>query len=104
MMNYQHRFMSSDAVLISHLPSRQLGKSVFADMVQQLTQPPVQILQKATVDNEMWYTVKLNMLTSDWTRQQDQSMWYEHSPVNNQFIGTFDIKEQLYTMLALKWK
>lgn len=100
MMNYQHRFISGDTALINHLPS---GKSVFADIVQQLSQPPVQILQKATVDNETWYTVKLNMLTSEWTRQQDRSMWYEHSPVNNQFIGTFDIKEQLYTMLALKW-
>lgn len=102
-MNYQPKFTPGQEMSII-TASRQSGKSIFADMVQQLAQPTIQILDKVLVDNEVWYSVRLNMPAAEWARQQDQTMWYEHYPTNWQSSGLFDVKEQLYTMLALKWK
>lgn len=85
---------------------RGTGKSMFwANMVQDLTQPNIQHLDSAPVDDKIWHTVKLNMLTADWIRQQDASGWYEHTPTESWGSrNIFDIEESLYTMLVLKWK
>lgn len=84
---------------------RGTGKSVWANMVNELTQPNIQHLTSAQVDNKTWHTVKLNMLTADWVRRQDSENWYEHiSSAKWAGQNTFDVEESLYTMLMLKWK
>lgn len=71
------------------------------DMVQQLTTPDIQTLEKVYVDENIWYLVKLSMPAQEWIRAQPRWEWYEHVSVDS---GLFDVSEKLYTALTLKWK
>lgn len=77
---------------------RGLGKSTWHHLVQELMQPDITLKDSATVDGQTWYTVKLSMPAADWLRQQPKQEWSETA---DKF---FDISDQLYTALMLKWK
>ena len=87
---------------ISH--GRNIGKSIINQMVQQLTQPSIKELDQAIVDGETWHTVKLNIPTAHWLREQDQTLWHEHSGYSLAAQNAFDVHEKLYTLMALKWQ
>lgn len=85
------------------LYSRGYGKSVWNQMIAELMQPDMQILTQAQVDDKTWYTVKLTSIAADWLRLQPKNDWVEHThqPFGG---GVFDVSEQMYSALALKWK
>ncbi len=78
------------------------GKSVWSNIVQELTMPNIELLDSAEVDGKIWHTVKLNMLTADWVRTQDKAQWTETTTPHSR-QNYFDIHETLYTLLMLKW-
>ena len=66
--------------------------------------PDVKTLDSAEVDGKMWYTVKLTIPAREWLRQQPVDEWYEH--IDQRYYidrSCFDVSEQLYTALKLKW-
>ena len=85
------------------LYSRGYGKSVWNQIVADLTPPDMKILTHAQVDGKTWYTVKLTSIAADWLRLQPKNDWDEHThqPFGG---GVFDVSEQMYSALALKWK
>lgn len=83
------------------MASRGSGKSVFGDMVQQLTQPRITVLYQALVDEEQWYTVDVDPTVASWVRQQCREHWYEYP--GRTFRATMDVHEHLYTMIRLKF-
>lgn len=83
------------------MASRGSGKSVFSDMVQQLTQPRITVLDQTTVDDDQWYTLDVDPAVAKWLRQQCREHWYEY-PART-FRATMDVHEHLYTMLRLKF-
>lgn len=82
---------------------RGVGKSAWAQMVNDLTLPNIQLMTSAQVDGKTWYTVQLSMPAKEWLVEQDSDQWYEHAPHQN-WKSFFDVHESLYTMLMLKWK
>ena len=80
------------------------GKSVWVQMVQDLAVPNITLLDSAEVDGKTWHTVKLNMLTTSWVREQDPKLWSEVSTPHSRGQNYFDVSEELYTLLNLKWK
>lgn len=80
------------------------GKSVWADMVNQLTQPNIKLIDSAEVDGKPWYTVQLNLPAQQWLRDQPVDDWYEH--IDQRYYinrSVFDVSDKLYTALQLKW-
>lgn len=84
---------------------RQIGKSTMAQMWMELTtEPKYEVLTKATVDDDMWYTVKCHPDVSLWLRTQPEKMWHEH--IDREWTvhkHVFDIHEKIHTMLHLKY-
>lgn len=100
-----HRVLGFKPGELKVICARQSGKSVFNSMVQQLAQPNIiEVVTSADVDNNRWYTVRLNAPTARWLRQQDRSMWAEMPGYTTSALNMFDVHEQLYTVMALKWK
>lgn len=91
------------------LAGRNIGKSYMAQMWNQMLDqqdPKYTELSKATVDGAMWYTVKCSKEVCTWIRQEyaDHEQWYEHIDQNwNVYFSTFDMHEEFYMMLKLKW-
>lgn len=81
---------------------RGTGKSVWSNMVRDLTMPDVKVLDSAEVDGKTWYTVQLSIPARAWLREQPPEHWQEHIGyyINRSF---FDISEQMYSALKLKW-
>lgn len=77
---------------------RRTGKSVWSQMVQDLTMPDVTIIDSAEVDREIWYTVKLSMPAREWLYEQPREHWVELD-----HRGFFDISSKIYTALKLKF-
>ena len=77
---------------------RGVGKSAWAQMINDLTISNIVLIASSEVDGKMWYTVQLSMPAKAWLVTQDSSQWYEH--VGNRV----EVHESLYTMLMLKWK
>jgi len=82
---------------------RGLGKSVWTQMVQDLTLPNVTLVASAEVDGKIWHTVQLSYPVAEWVRQQDSSLWVEPVAQQSWKKNYFDIEESLFTMLKLKW-
>lgn len=62
------------------------------------------ILTSAIVDGETWYTIHVSKDISKWIRQQNEQRW--HESLDRDWYtnsGTFDVHEELYTMLQLRW-
>lgn len=81
------------------MAGRQTGKSFWANMVRDLTMPDIKILSSAEVDGKLWYTVQLSIPAREWLRKQPEKDWYEHID-----HSMFDVSEQMYSALMLKWK
>lgn len=61
------------------------------------------VIDSAEVDGELWRTVRCNKEISKWIRTHTDS-WHEHIDQNwNIYANTFDIGEELYLMLVLKF-
>jgi len=63
-----------------------------------------EILAKALVDDEIWYTVKCTKEVGDWVRAQPNHHWYNH--IDRQWIhyhSIFDMHHELYAYLKLSW-
>lgn len=90
-----------------YMGGRNIGKTVMAQMWNEMLKPiECNIISKALVDNKQWYTVKCSKDISNWIREQsgENSQWYEHIDHNWNIDRTmFDIDEDLYLMLKLRW-
>lgn len=98
-------FAKGEMVVIS--AGRQTGKSYYSQYVQMFDEimgPPFKKLTQATVDGELWYTVKCKPEVASWIRTQAKSLWYEHIDANwYVYKNTFDINEKLYTAIGIKF-
>jgi hypothetical protein len=82
---------------------RGTGKSVWGQMVKDLTPPNIKLLDSAQVDGKTWHTVQLSYPVAEWIRNQEPDRWYEHVATQKWEQRYFDVHESLYTMLMLKW-
>lgn len=61
------------------------------------------VVDTAQVDGKPWYTIRCNLEISKWIRVQEGD-WQEHLDQNwNVWANTFDLSEELYILLALKF-
>ena len=73
------------------------GKSIWTNVVKNLTLPDVIKVTTATVDGKTWYTVKLTMPTVEWLRKQPKDDWVALD------TGYFHVSAKMYSALCLKW-
>jgi hypothetical protein len=88
---------------------RQTGKSYYYQYAQrwQAMQddqgPKHQIIDSAEVDGTQWHTVRCKPEVSTWIRTHSDS-WHEHIDARwNIHRNIFDISEELYMMMVLRW-
>lgn len=86
------------------ITTQQFSDRVWNEIVQSLTVPDIQTLTSAVVDDKMWYTVKLSMPAQTWIRCQPREHWHELESRSYVETGCFDVSEQLYTALKLKYE
>lgn len=61
------------------------------------------VIDRAEVDGEPWRTVRCNKEISKWIKTQEGS-WQEHIDQSwHVYANTFDISEELYMLLVLKF-
>ncbi len=88
---------------------RSTGKSMlnamYAEMVSRMSipQPKFEILDKAQVDGDIWYTVACTREVSSWLRSQPKELHFETLAHKPAVMAQFDIHEKLYTVMALRW-
>lgn len=93
---------------------RQLGKSTYYQYAKQWEEvmnkrKPLQLVSEPTlVDGETWYTVSCTAEVATWFRStykdSEGKQWYSHiDPRNYIYNNAFDMHEQLFTMLAMKY-
>ena len=105
-------FKKGEMMVISS--GRQTGKSTYMQYAQQWEdimnskKPAVEIIGRAVVDGEKWYTVSCNKTASIWFRNThrdvEDKLWYGH--IDNTWMAhqnCFDMHEKLYTLLAMKY-
>ena len=68
----------------------------------------VMILESAMVDGTKWHTVSCTRQASIWFRQQFAELedidWHQNIDQNWMVnFNVFDMSEELYTLLALRW-
>jgi hypothetical protein len=62
------------------------------------------VIDKSLVDGELWYTVKCSDEAARSLREQWDDKWYQHIDNNWYTVkNTFDIDEETYIMLKLRW-
>lgn len=95
--------------LVIFKTGRNVGKSYYYNQYMQYMQylqaEPYMIVSTAKVDDMLWHTVKCNKPACEWIRAQEpKGQWYEHIDTNWYVHGSmFDISEELYMMLVLKF-
>ena len=63
-----------------------------------------EVLSKADVDGELWYTVKCTKEVGDWVRAQPEEQWVNHINRGWLFhVNNFDIHYELYALMRLSW-
>lgn len=92
--------------------ARQTGKSTFFQYAQQWdsimkAQPKYSVKQgPQDVDGKNWYTISCCKEVSIWFRETFSSLenkeWHEHREPKLS-SNVFDMAEELYTIMALKW-
>ena len=97
-------FKPGELVLFS---GRQSGKSMLNAMYGKLmeqSQPRFQIVNQAPVDGATWYTIACVPEVGAWIRTQSKELQYSHIDKNwTIYQNWFDVHEELYSMLTLKW-
>mgnify|MGYP000718105426 FL=1 len=67
---------------------------------------PYRKIDSVLVDGNRWYTIKCNKEVAAWIRTLpgEHTQWYEHLD-SSWYINTnkFDITEQVYMQIGLKW-
>ena len=101
----QGGFKHGEMMIIS--AGRQTGKSYlnqwYSAAMQDIKEPKHEILVSAEVDGEPWHTIKCKPEISKWIRMQDNS-WHEHIDARWYLHrNMFDISEELYMLLVLKF-
>lgn len=97
---------------IHYTAGRQMGKSTINQYInqwydmQEQQQPKCKIISSAEVDGKTWYTVACRKEVSMWIRENgvENDSWYEH--IDSQwtvFKNMFDISEELYMMVVLRF-
>jgi hypothetical protein len=71
-------------------------------------QPKIRVLNKSIVDGGQWYTVSCAREASIWLRDtygdQEGKMWFQNiDELWHISYNIFDINEDIYTLLTLKW-
>lgn len=86
---------------------RQTGKSMLNAMYGKLmeqSRPRFQIIDQAKVDGATWYTITCVREVSEWVREYPKELQYSHIDKNwTVYNNKFDIHEELYSMLTLRW-
>jgi hypothetical protein len=87
---------------------RRTGKSTLNQMFKVLAQPPIKVLDTATVDGVQWYTISCLRDTSIWIREnyedQENKTWFQNIDEKWHInFNVFDVHEELYTLLVLRW-
>jgi len=98
-------FKRGEMMIIS--AGRQTGKSYlnqwYSAAMQDIQQPKHQIIDSAEVDGTQWHTVRCRPEVSTWIRTHTDS-WHEHIDARwNMHRNMFDISEELYMLLVLKF-
>ena len=70
-----------------------------------MNRPTIVKLDQAIVDGAMWYTVQcVPSAVSGWVKDQNPELW--RSNIDSRWyvsFNTFDMHEDLYSLLLLKW-
>jgi len=61
------------------------------------------VVSRAEVDNEPWLTIRCNREVANWLRTKKTSCHKHVDQPWNAYLETFDISEELYMMLVLKF-
>lgn len=94
------------------LTGRQTGKSQVVQYLQQwhdmqeTTAPKCKIISQAQVDGKTWYTISCHKEVSMWVRENgvENDSWFEHiDPQWNFYKNMFDVSEEFYMMIVLKF-
>lgn len=62
-----------------------------------------EVLDQGHVDGEPWYVVQVEPKVSRWIHEQDSKLWYDHRSGSYMVLNTFDVHEQLLTLITLRW-
>ena len=70
--------------------------------------PNIQVLSKSLVDGEPWYTISCLREASIWIRNthsdQENKLWFENIDDNWRVnFDVFDVNEQFYALVMLRW-
>jgi hypothetical protein len=99
-------FQAGEMAIIA--AGRQTGKSYYKMLLNQaygsvsIMLPKFEIVAKAQVDGDTWYTVACNREVSAWIREQPKEWQYTNTD-QRWFTTNIDVHEKLYTMMALRW-
>lgn len=105
-------FKSGELAIIT--VGRGTGKSIINQYLQNWhmvfndPKPSYKVLTTAIVDNAQWYTIHCTKDISIWFRETfselEDKQWFENIDDNWQLDrNRFDMHEELYTMLQLRW-
>lgn len=97
-------FQAGELVVFS--AGRQTGKSIYSsNLCQEVMYSGFVTVDQALVDNEPWYVIRTH--SSDvaaWLRSQPKELRHEYSGNQYRYGNMFDVKENLYLLLSLKWQ
>lgn len=73
-----------------------------------LAAPSVQVLDQAIVDGRQWYTISCLRDTSTWIREtfaeDEDTKWYQNIDAKWRInFNVFDVDEELFSLIALRW-
>jgi hypothetical protein len=85
---------------------RQSGKSMLNTVYQQWVDTGRANFEthggSTLVDGHPWYQISCSAEVARWIRTQEKTQWYEEPTVR--YRSLFDVSEQLYLMLGMKWQ
>lgn len=96
-------FQAGELVLFS---ARASGKSMYSsNLCQEVMYSGFVTVDQALVDDELWYVIRTH--SSDvaaWIRSQPKELRHEYGGNQYRYGNMFDVKENLYLLLSLKWQ
>lgn len=88
--------------LVTMWAPRGSGKSSALESWLEQTRDNFKMIDQGQVDGKPWYTVRCGSNVSKWVRTQDSHQWSHTSEVNI-FGDIYDISDELYTLMILKF-